>query len=143
MTNKKREIDPAMIPMQEMSIAGCRDCLCRTCLYWWSGRCPHGECYDDLRAERNPYDAAHPGEPPRTTWSNWRGDQAHWCRGGTCYPQHLCSDYVEYQGSTVRSCLLNNVQLFQDGYIGCGLVETIGCEECYRRFAEKEEGKNE
>lgn len=30
---------------------GCEKCVCEKCLYWWSGRCPHGRCYDDIRAK--------------------------------------------------------------------------------------------
>ncbi len=49
----------------------CGKCVCRSCLYWWSRRCPYGDCYDDHRAKTDPYDKAHPNEPPRTAWSNW------------------------------------------------------------------------
>lgn len=127
---------------EEISVAGCSDCLCRDCMLWWSNRCPHGECYDDMRAKKNPYDVAHPNKPPRTGWTNWRTDQAYWCRGGTTYPQHTCANYVHYEGSKVKSCLLANVQIFQDGYIACSIVDSIGCEECYRRFEEQTETGN-
>lgn len=50
---------------------GCTGCACRNCLYWWSMRCPYGKCWDDHRADTDPYDKAHPGEPPRTWWSDW------------------------------------------------------------------------
>lgn len=119
---------------EKQSAAGCGDCLCRDCLLWWSNRCPFGGCYDDRRAVINPYDAAHPNKPPRTFWTNWRAEQAFWCRGGFAYPTHLCEHYVPYKGSEVKSCLFANVQLFQDGYIQCSIVDSIGCEECYRRF---------
>ena len=117
----------------------CGDCLCNDCLLWWSGRCPHGGCYDNLRALKNPYDKAHPTDPPRTWWTEWRGDQANWCRGGIFYPQYICPDYVRYEGGTVKACLLANVQVFQDGYILCPLVDLIGCAECMKRFEEKED----
>lgn len=45
-------------------IAHCGDCVCRSCMYWWSKRCPYGECYDDHRAVVDPYDKA--DKPPRT-----------------------------------------------------------------------------
>ena len=121
------------------SLGGCNECLCNDCLRWWSGRCQHGGCYDDYRARANPYDEAHPNEPPRTGWTEWRGDQAHWCRGGVSYPQHICPDYVHYEGSTVKSCLMANVQVFQDGYISCSLVDHIGCIECMKRYENKTE----
>lgn len=125
---------------EQMSVAGCGDCLCRDCLLWWSSRCPYGECYDDHRAKERPYDKMHPEKPPRTGWTNWRTDQAYWCRGGTTYPTHYCEHYAHYKGSTVMTCLLANVQKFQDGYIGCSLVDSVGCEECYKRFIEKQGG---
>ena len=125
---------------EETSAAGCGDCLCRDCLLWWSNRCPYGGCYDNMRATVNPYDAAHPNEPPRMSWTEWRTDQAFWCRGGIFHPTHLCDHYVQYKGSKAKSCLLANIQIFQDGYILCSIVDTIGCEECYRRF-EKENKK--
>lgn len=121
----------------QLSMAGCGDCLCRDCLRWWSSRCPHGECYDDLRAKKNPYNEAHPDRPPRTGWSNWRSDQAYWCRGGATYPAHACADYVHYEGSKIEECLCANVQKFQDGYISCSLVDSLGCEACYERFMNK------
>lgn len=104
---------------------------------WWSGRCPYGGCYDHHRAEVNPYDKAHPNEPPRTAWSNWKTDQAYWCRGGIVYPSLYCEHYIEYRGSEVQDCLYANVEIFQDGYKRCSLVESVGCEACYKRFLEK------
>lgn len=120
---------------------GCTECICRSCLMWWSGRCPHGGCYDDHRAKANPYDAAHPGQPPRTLWSNWRTDQAFWCRGGIVYPAVWCEHYVRYQGSRVENCLGANVQRFQDGYIRCGMGENPDCHSCYERFMKRMEDK--
>lgn len=119
----------------------CGDCVCRSCLYWWSSRCPYGKCYDDHRAEADPYDAAHPNQPPRKWWSNWDkpGEQAHWCRGGDFYPISYCPHFVKYQGQVVKHCLLANVSIFQDGYIRCSMVDSIGCQECYRRFEERME----
>lgn len=122
---------------EEQSCAGCGDCLCRDCLLWWSNRCPYGGCYDNRRAAENPYDAAHPNKPPRTMWTQWRAEQAFWCRGGICYPTNLCEHYVPYEDSEVKSCLFANVEIFQDGYILCSIVDSIGCEECYRRFEER------
>jgi hypothetical protein len=120
---------------------GCEDCICRGCLYWWSERCPYGRCYDDHRAEADPYDVAHPDEPPRTMWSQWETQQAYWCRGGMFYPVSYCEHFVEYKGQQVRECLRVPVSVFQDGYIQCTLVDTIGCQWCYKSFmARMEEG---
>lgn len=120
-------------------------CICQKCLFHASGRCPYGHCYDDLRAKINPYDKAHPDKPPRTLWSKWneKGEQAHWCRGGIFYQSQKCPGYVEYDRSkhVVRECLDSMVSVFQDGYISCSLVESLGCEECMRRFNERIERK--
>jgi len=114
----------------------CSKCACRSCLLWWSQRCPHGGCWDDHRAKVDPW----PGEV-RKSWTNWNlpGEQEHWCRGGAFYPTDSCLDYIEYEHDKVqvRTCLVENVQVFQDGYILCGLVNVLGCEECYRRFEER------
>lgn len=82
----------------KMSLNGCGNCICRHCLYWWSNRCPFGKCWDDHRAQVSPYDKAHPDGPQRTGWSNWKTDQAYWCRGGVCYPAYECEIYVKYTG---------------------------------------------
>ena len=119
------------------AIPHCGDCVCRSCMYWWSGRCPYGECYDDHRTAVAPYDKA--DKPPRTWWSNWNkpGEQAHWCRGGILYPVKYCEHFVKYKGQKVKECLKANVSVFQDGYIQCSLLEKIGCEQCYRELEEK------
>ena len=119
----------------------CGDCVCRNCLYWWSKRCPYGKCWDDYRAETDPYDAAHPEQPPRKWWSNWNkpGEQAHWCRGGNSYPVSYCPHFVKYEGQDIKDCLCAPVSVYQDGYIQCSIVDSIGCQECYRRFLERME----
>lgn len=120
----------------QVSLRGCSDCVCRDCLYWWSSRCPYGECYDDLRAKERPYPH---GE--RRTWTDWScpGEQAHWCRGGATYPIAICGMYRRLCETQVQvqECLKQNVVKFQDGYIQCGLVDTVGCERCYEEFIGK------
>lgn len=125
-------------------IFGCSSCQCYMCLYWWSSRCPYGECWDDHRSLVNPYDKVHPNEPPRTGWSNWRTDQAYWCRGGFCYPNDTCENYVKIDDSQthVEDCLSAVVTVYQDGFIRCSLLNSVGCEECMRRFEEKENRKD-
>ena len=119
----------------------CSQCVCRNCLYWWSGRCPYGACFDDHWAETDPYDKAHPDEPPRMWWSHWNkpGEQAHWCRGGTFHPVSYCPHFTKYKGCQVKQCLKCNVAVYQDGYIACSLVDTLGCTECYKEFNESME----
>ncbi|MDT4377355.1 hypothetical protein RO787_29015, partial [Blautia coccoides] len=82
---------------EDKLFGGCGQCVCRNCLYWWSDRCPYGGCWDNHRAETDPYDKAHPDKPPRTVWSHWDkpGEQAHWCRGGTFYPAHYCPGFTK------------------------------------------------
>ena len=122
-------------------IATCGSCLCRNCLLWWSNRCPYGGCYDDHRAEVIPYDKAHPNEPPRKLWSEWNrpGEQAHWCRGGTLYPAETCEHHIQYQRdkAKVMCCFDSNVVVYQDGYVQCSIIDSVGCQECWRRFQEK------
>lgn len=124
-----------------MELGGCIGCICKNCLYWWSKRCPYGDCWDDLRVKEDPYDAAHPDEPPRTAWSDWNepGEQAHWCRGGACYLNYYCPHFVKYQGQQVKQCLDGLVSVFQDGYIWCSFVDTVGCQECYKKFMKRME----
>lgn len=114
------------------SFPHCGSCVCQKCLYWWSGRCPEGECYDDKRAKEEPYNKAFPERSPRTQWSNWNlpGEQAHWCRGGTFYPVSYCEHFVKYQGAEIGDCIRAPVQYFQDGYLKCTLKDRIGCEAC-------------
>ena len=125
----------SMFP-EDMRTFSCTKCACKHCLMWWSSRCPYGECFDNYRALTNPYDKAHPGEPPRTSWSNWKKDQAYWCRGGTCYAVSVCAHFVAYEETktSVKTCLLANVCIYQDGYIQCSIIDSIGCEECYKIF---------
>ena len=120
------------------TISSCSDCVCRSCLLWHTNRCPHGDCFDDLRALQNPYDKAHPDEPPRTGWSSWKTDQAYWCRGGALYPVRYCKDFIKYKGCRIEECLKAVVAIYQDGYVSCSLVESMGCEACYQEFERKE-----
>lgn len=127
--------------LSEMLVSmSCGCCVCKNCLYWWSSRCPYGDCFDDKRARVNPYDKAHPNKPPRTAWSNWNkpGEQAHWCRGGSFYITRYCESFVRYEGSVIEECIDCPIQVFQDGHISCSLKETIGCEACIG----KSEGRN-
>ena len=119
----------------------CCTCVCRSCLYWWSGRCPYGGCWDDYRAETEPYGRAHPDAPLRKGWSHWNepGERDHWCRGGVFYPVFYCPRFAKYAGQQVQTCLKANVSVFQDGYIACSLIENYGCEKCYEEFMRKED----
>lgn len=121
----------------------CSSCVCRSCLYWWSGRCPYGGCYDDRRAKENPYDKAHPDRPPRTAWSNWNkpGEQAHWCRGGVSYPVSYCEKFENYEGCEIQQCVECNIAVFQDGHISCSIKTAMGCEACIERQEAQEREK--
>lgn len=121
----------------DVTYAGCGMCLCRNCLYYHSGRCPYGKCFDDKRAIESPYDKAHPGEPARTAWSNWEKDQAYWCRGGKHYPAYNCKQFVKYKGVKLEPCIRCNIMVYQDGYQDCPLAENPGCETCYQYLMEK------
>lgn len=110
----------------------CSTCVCENCLYRWSSRCQHGECYDGKRAKETPYDKVHPDKTPRKQWSNWNkpGEQAHWCRGGIFYPVHYCKNFVKFEGESVEECISCNISVFQDGYISCTYKKMMGCEAC-------------
>lgn len=126
----------------QKSVSHCGDCVCRNCLYWNSGRCPYGACYDDYRAKTDPYDKAHPNRrTSRTSWSDWNkpGEQAHWCRGGILYPVHYCKHFVKYQGCEIRDCLKSVIAVYQDGYMSCCIIDSEGCEKCYEEFLRKVE----
>lgn len=122
-------------------LAGCGSCVCKSCLYHCSSRCPYGHCYDDLRAKKDPFNKAHPEQAPRKLWSDWNklGEQAHWCRGGIFYPTHSCDGYVMYEGSEVEECVGALIVIYQDGYISCSLKESMGCEACVERYSNSEE----
>ena len=112
---------------------GCGPCICKKCLYYQSGRCRYGCCYDDKRASDEPYDKKHPDDPPRTAWSNWNkpGEQGHWCRGGVFYPTYQCDYFKRYTGIKIEECIRCNTIVYQDGYRFCQLVENVGCKACY------------
>ncbi len=74
-------------------------------------------------------------------WSDWETQQAYWCRGGMFYPVRHCGHFVKYEGQQVRECLGAPVSVFQDGYIDCSLVDTVGCQECYEVFERKQEDR--
>lgn len=144
MKKRRHQNDPAQISLfynPANPSQSCSCCICRSCLMWWSGRCPYGECYDSHRAAVNPYDKAHPGEGPRTLWSDWKMEQAFWCRGGTVYPAAWCEHYIRYRGSRVEPCLGASVQRFQDGYIRCGFGEKADCCRCYEQYIERRRRK--
>lgn len=136
-TDGQISISEYLSGISSLNIGGCTGCICENCLYYNSSRCPYGDCYDDYRAIENPYDKAHPDKPPRTGWSDWKTDQAYWCRGGVFYPVRYCEKFVKYKGCIIKECLKCNVAEFQDGYIDCSLVEGVGCEKCYEEWTEK------
>lgn len=123
----------------EPRLGGCGPCICKDCMRWWQGKCPHGGCYDELRAKTEPWEG-----PVRKGWTDWDlpGEQAHWCRGGVFYPAESCGDHLKYQEPVVRYCLTEAVTQWADGTIICGMADSIGCAECMRRFEERE-GEND
>lgn len=139
MSGKMEQLSVFDLIEPKLSIGGCTGCVCNDCMKWWQSRCPYGGCFDDGRAETMPYSKAHPGVI-RKSWSEWDkpGEQEHWCRGGAFYPTRMCDRYVKYQKPVVRECLEANVVVWPDGYIDCSLVNAIGCEECMKRWEEKQ-----
>lgn len=55
--------------------------------------------------------------------------------------------YDEYIGSTVRQCLCATVEVFQDEYVYCPILDSVGCEKCVKDFGdgsgfERDESQN-
>lgn len=69
--------------------------------------------------------------------------EAQHCRGGLFYPTVPCEKYVKYTDQTIKECLKANVQIFQDGYMVCCLIENYGCEKCYVEYERKINGINQ
>lgn len=60
--------------------------------------------------------------------------ESHRCRNERQCPEGC--HYEEYIGSTVRQCLCATIEVFQDGYIHCPILDSIGCEECVKNFGD-------
>lgn len=117
----------------------CSDCLCYYCLYYWSERCPYGGCYDDYRAQADPYTDHY---PERHLWSDSHklGEQAHWCRGGNLYPTEECLYFEQYEGQKIEQCYRAMISTFQDGYRSCPMMVNGTCEKCLRDLNEAIQG---
>lgn len=63
--------------------------------------------------------------------------ESHRCRNEKTCPEGL--HYEEYTGSTVRQCLCATVEVFQDGYTHCPILDCIGCEQCLKDFGDGSE----
>lgn len=116
-------------------MTSCSDCACRYCLYWWSGRCPYGKCYDDHRATVDPYSDHYPDRHHLWSDSYKPGEQAHWCRGGALYPTDECPAFVQYTEQEIENCYKARIQVFQDGYRICPMTTNGACEQCLKEMA--------
>jgi ParB family chromosome partitioning protein len=58
--------------------------------------------------------------------NRWVGDRP--CPNG--------KKFIEYTGSEVKQCILATVEIFQDGYMHCPVLDCNGCEYCYERMEE-------
>jgi hypothetical protein len=123
-------------------MAACSDCLCYYCLYYWSERCPYGGCYDDHRAQADPYTDHY---PERHLWSDSHkpGEQAHWCRGGNLYPTEECPYFEQYEGQKIEQCYRAMISTFQDGYRSCSMMVNGTCEKCLRDLNKAIQGGKE
>ena len=126
---------------------GCKDC-CNRCLNWWTRKCPYGNCFDSWRSMHFPRIKI-TGEK-REGWSHCDepGEQDHWCRGGILKSvdvSKVCDSFVKYEPDKTHceTCLFANVTVFQDGYIQCSLVDSIGCEKCMEIFEDQLEREEE
>ena len=121
----------------------CDGCLCQYCLYFWSWRCPFGQCRDDWRAIHDP----RKGEI-RKTWSDWNLplEQEHYCRGGFFVPAEECECFVQYEGQKIEQCHAAMARVFQDNFRVCSMMQNGSCENCLReltQIAERGEKENE
>ena len=123
-------------------LGSCSGCICSHCLYYQSGRCPYGRCYDSKRSVEDPYDQAHPGTPVRKSWSNWNkpNEQKFWCRGRFFYPVIDCPKFVKFLGVEIQECVLCMIEVYQDGHVNCSIKGIMSCDEC---IAESEGKKRE
>ena len=46
--------------------------------------------------------------------------------------------FVEYTGSKVKQCILATVEIYQDGYMHCPIINSLGCDYCYRRMEDED-----
>lgn len=60
--------------------------------------------------------------------------KSHRCRNEKSCPEGMM--FIEYTGSIVRQCLYATVEVFQDDYIHCPIIEEIGCAECEKKFGD-------
>jgi hypothetical protein len=60
--------------------------------------------------------------------------ESHRCRNKAKCPDGL--HYEEYNGSVVRQCLGATIEVFQDGYMHCPILDYLGCEKCMNDFGE-------
>lgn len=102
-------------------------------------RCPYGGCYDDHRAQEDPYTDHY---PERHLWSDSHkpGEQANWCRGGNLYPTEECPYFEQYEGQKIEQCYRAMISTFQDGYRSCPMMVNGTCEKCLRDLNEAIQG---
>lgn len=67
--------------------------------------------------------------------------ESHRCRNQNTCPEGM--SFIEYTGATVKQCLCATVEVFQDGYIQCPIIKSIGCEECMERFGDGSDFEHE
>ena len=56
-----------------------------------------------------------------------------------CCNEKSCPEgmsYIEYTGSLVKQCIYATTEVYQDGYIHCPVLDSIGCKVCMERFGD-------
>lgn len=56
--------------------------------------------------------------------------ESHRCRNNQTCPDGM--KFIRYTGSTVKQCILATIEVFQDGYIHCPVLDCYGCEKCMK-----------
>jgi hypothetical protein len=60
--------------------------------------------------------------------------ESHRCRSNWNKPCPDGMQFEEYTGSKVKQCLLATIEVFQDGYMHCPVIDCYGCEHCMERL---------
>lgn len=62
--------------------------------------------------------------------------ESHRCQNNWNKPCPDGMQFEEYTGSKIKQCMLATVEVFQDGYMHCPVIDYYGCEECMKRLKE-------
>jgi hypothetical protein len=133
-----------------------REHICGNCGYYEAGEYSHGICTNEqitphpkgviIDGEKTYIDSkecfsgAHAcgkfvkKEEPKKNCYHCLYHESHRCRNQNSCPEGM--KYIKYTGSSVKQCLCATTEVYQDGYIHCPILESIGCKECMEKFGD-------